>query len=112
MNMNIQNNDYDNNEDGLLRDYGQEESEQSLEKENRIVVENVRKKKKDVIKKTIGKKSTRAIQRSFKSGFLTIKMNISQLQKKNDLESDFLLVLKNNASTSRNLHKLRRSPCT
>ena len=98
MNMNIQNNDYDNNEDGLLRDYGQEESEQSLEKENRIVVENVRKKKKDVIKKTIGKKSTRAIQRSFKSGFLTIKMNISQLQKKNDLESDFLLVVKNNAS--------------
>ena len=87
--------DIDGNDDNLMRDYGEEERYGIQDKENRYP--DLSKKKTVRFERKIGKKSARAIQQSFKNGFVTLKKSLRELQKKNDLEPEFLLIVKNNA---------------
>lgn len=57
----------------------------------------IQKNKGKAVKISNGVKSKRAVHQSFKNGFLTLKSNLMKLQKKNGLEADFLLVMRNNA---------------
>ena len=87
--------DIDGNDNNLMRDYGEEERYDIQDKENRYA--DLSKKKTVRFERKTGKKSARAIQQSFKNGFVTLKKSLRELQKKNDLEPEFLLIVKNNA---------------
>ena len=71
--------DIDGNDNNLMRDYGEEERYDIQDKENRYV--DLNKKKTVRFERKTGKKSARAIQQSFKNGFVTLKKRLRDQQK-------------------------------
>ena len=70
--------------------------ERNIENDNNRISVHSAKKKKFPSARADGSKSVRAVLQSMKRGFTTIKQNLSQLQSKNGLQSDYLLIMKYN----------------